>query len=700
METGLIDQNTPHRLQKGWQVKHDNIMGRLNQLFNCYTMSDIMFHVGNHVIPAHRFILASASPVFYVQLFESCNLGSETSSKMWQMQVMDDGLESHFQNPPQASVNHPLHVEVKFEYPVFYQFVRFLYTNEVFITLANVVALMFMSDDFKVPSLSERCFKFLRSELSPVTLLKILAVNRLLLFKTYVNLWRGVIDLSKAMACFKDLTQADRQRRLAELKEKSSRSASASRRTTQTISLSEISVDDIQSLAPSEASSRLSFRSEDTASVGYQSEKWYSEVKDLSDAYKLLDGDRNLAFLSNQNLYIQLGSFVSQLEFQIDLVLREQTDAALHNEEWCILEARTVRRILSLDTCNVQEIVLFRALVAWAHARCAERKLPPLPEFLRKVLGRDLIELIRFPLISLEDLQWEVVPSGVLDHDDVQRLTSRLRGREGVMTHFNAEPRFFPTTTFYELRRRKYSKERVTNPVHLPQTPQDPKAAPGAETTAPKDDIDAVLRAKLWRVYLEDNMDEQGEAGIAHEAGVPVEVDIRPVLCGDPMKDAKPIRSWTAPWDKPYATSRAHQERMLLHRRTKPSAITLQGKPSTAPAVMQTPRRPSKVHGQPMQTPQFKGVTTMQDFVRLSEGLYWFRGASIVDVWLEHGSPLVYEHPAHVHPSMLNSVAMLEGMEDADLREYFGISKPNPNRGQPLSVFLQTWTGAPAEPER
>lgn len=199
-----VASEEPHREPNGWQMKIDNCSDRLSSLFNCWTMSDVVFRVQcsgtTRELPAHRFVLGAASPVFHMQFFEMATY---------------------------TSMGLPAGIEIDdVPFNTFFEFVRFIYTDDVTITLSNVTVLMSLADRYKVMGLCDFCFSFLRRELQASCVLRILNIVQIMMTKAVFGLWKDVVEQQKILHDFRAMSLAERQRRLRAV----SRSVVSSRR--------------------------------------------------------------------------------------------------------------------------------------------------------------------------------------------------------------------------------------------------------------------------------------------------------------------------------------------------------------------------------------------------------------------------------------------------------------------------------------
>ena len=70
-----------------------------------------------------------------------------------------------------------------------------------------------------------------------------------------------------------------------------------------------------------------------------------------------------------------------------------QAEMALQSDGFVEIDYSTLVLVLSRETLNCREVVLFEAALAWAEAECARRELPVTPEDKRKVR--------RFPSLAI-----------------------------------------------------------------------------------------------------------------------------------------------------------------------------------------------------------------------------------------------------------------------------------------------------------
>ena len=133
-------------LDDNWQTKRSTISERTKFIFNNELLSDVKFVVpashnesnswkSQKCIPAHKFILAISSPVFYAMFY------GEMAETAGTIQLPDCDYESLL------------------------ELFRFLYSDEVNLSGSNVMQVLYLAKKYLVPSLADKCTKYLQEHL-------------------------------------------------------------------------------------------------------------------------------------------------------------------------------------------------------------------------------------------------------------------------------------------------------------------------------------------------------------------------------------------------------------------------------------------------------------------------------------------------------------------------------------------------------
>ena len=142
-------------LDDNWQTKRSTISERTKFIFNNELLSDVKFVVpashnesenrkSQKCIPAHKFILAISSPVFYAMFYGEM---AETSGTV---QLPDCDYESLL------------------------ELFRFLYSDRVNLSGSNVMQVLYLAKKYLVPSLADKCTEYLQENLEASNVFSVL----------------------------------------------------------------------------------------------------------------------------------------------------------------------------------------------------------------------------------------------------------------------------------------------------------------------------------------------------------------------------------------------------------------------------------------------------------------------------------------------------------------------------------------------
>lgn len=108
------------------------------------------------------------------------------------------------------------------------------------------------------------------------------------------------------------------------------------------------------------------------------------------------------------------------------------------------LNKECIKQILSSDQLNIDEIEVFSACMEWCKAECKRQKLEETTKN-KKNLLQDILPLIRFPVMKIEDIASTINPSKILLREDILQLFTYLgtekENRTEVKVNFNTQLR-------------------------------------------------------------------------------------------------------------------------------------------------------------------------------------------------------------------------------------------------------------------
>ena len=137
-----ISEDTSER----WQATRSTVLERNQHMFNNPVMSDIKFAFPNkQTIPAHKYVLAISSPVFFAMFY------GDLAEKRETVDITDCDPE------------------------VFLQFLRYLYYDDTnFGDVDRAIQVRYLADKYDVPSHKEECVDFVDRIMEPLEALDVI----------------------------------------------------------------------------------------------------------------------------------------------------------------------------------------------------------------------------------------------------------------------------------------------------------------------------------------------------------------------------------------------------------------------------------------------------------------------------------------------------------------------------------------------
>ena len=164
-----------------WQISRDTLLERNKYMFNNPLISDVKFAFPNkQTIPAHKYVLATSSPVFFTMFYGSLAEQGEI------VNMTDCDPE------------------------VFLQFLRYLYSDyAIFQDANNAIQVWHLADKYDLPSLARECVNFVEAVMEPSNAFDVIPYARRFNHEGLENVCWEIIDHNAhviiAHDSFKDL---------------------------------------------------------------------------------------------------------------------------------------------------------------------------------------------------------------------------------------------------------------------------------------------------------------------------------------------------------------------------------------------------------------------------------------------------------------------------------------------------------------
>ena len=122
-------------------------------------------------------------------------------------------------------------------------------------------------------------------------------------------------------------------------------------------------------------------------------------------------------------------------------VIEKHTEEAVTSDEFVTLERSLVESVVKKEVLNVKEAELFKAVDRWATKEIERQGLNPDGETKRRIIGEELLNAIRFPLMSQKEFLAVVPDSNILTTKEIVDLMKHYNSMLTSPLQFSASPR-------------------------------------------------------------------------------------------------------------------------------------------------------------------------------------------------------------------------------------------------------------------
>ena len=122
-------------------------------------------------------------------------------------------------------------------------------------------------------------------------------------------------------------------------------------------------------------------------------------------------------------------------------VIEKHTEEAVTSDEFVTLERSLVESVVKKKVLNVKEAELFKAVDRWATKEIERQGLSPDGETKRRIIGEELLNAIRFPLMSQKEFLAVVPDNNILTTKEIVDLMKHYNSMLTCPLQFSASPR-------------------------------------------------------------------------------------------------------------------------------------------------------------------------------------------------------------------------------------------------------------------
>ncbi|ODN01766.1 BTB/POZ domain-containing protein 2 [Orchesella cincta] len=114
-----------------------------------------------------------------------------------------------------------------------------------------------------------------------------------------------------------------------------------------------------------------------------------------------------------------------ELEQKALQFIQNNASQVFAGKDFLHLNNDNLSQLLKMDELDITEINLFNALMEWANVECGRHTLRATPKHMRMVI-KDALYLIRFPIMSLSEFNADVVSKEILNEKEIKEVTKYL----------------------------------------------------------------------------------------------------------------------------------------------------------------------------------------------------------------------------------------------------------------------------------
>ena len=150
---------------------------------------------------------------------------------------------------------------------------------------------------------------------------------------------------------------------------------------------------------------------------------------DTSNVFSVL---KHADFFSNYHLASDCWYFVDK-----------NAKDVLSSAEFLAIERSVLENVVARDMLDVEEVVLFKAVDCWAIKECERQNLEAEGRVKRLLLGEEIIQNMRFPVMRKDDFLDVVIRSNILTEKEEYQIAEYLSSPGNSQVDFLTTPRMY-----------------------------------------------------------------------------------------------------------------------------------------------------------------------------------------------------------------------------------------------------------------
>ena len=406
-----------------WQLTASStIKERCQAIFNHELLSDVKFVVRDSQggceskkIPAHKFVLAISSPVFFAMFY------GELAETKDSVDIYDC------------------------EYESLLELFRFIYSDEANLNPDNVMQLMYLAKKYMLHSLADICSAFLQKNLDAsndeanLTASSTIKERCQAIFnhellsdvKFVVRDSQGGCESKKipahkfVLAISSPVFFAMFYGELAETKD--------------SVDIYDCEYESLLELFRFIYSDEANLNPDNVMQLMYLAKKYMlHSLADICSAFlqKNLDASNVFHVLPHAQIYEE-----KDLLGHCWKIIEKETEEAVKSDGFVTIERSVLEELVEKDWLNIKEVELFKAVDCWAEKECEKQGLVAEGSVKRRILGERIVKGIRFPLMEQEEFASVVLGCDILSWKELVDMMEYFNGELSIPVGFSGAKR-------------------------------------------------------------------------------------------------------------------------------------------------------------------------------------------------------------------------------------------------------------------